>query len=68
MCSKANRKLGYVKRVLGTACSFETKFMCYTTMVRPIMEYGLIIWSSGYKQQLIMVESVQRRSIQLIEL
>ena len=35
-------------------------------MVRPILEYGNIIWHPYYKRQSIAIEKVQRRATRLI--
>ena len=62
MCAKANKHKGYVKRTLGNSCSFIVKLHCYKMLVRPLLEYGSIIWSFGNKKLLFMVESVQCRA------
>jgi hypothetical protein len=63
---KANQRLGYVKRTIGYRCSKDVKLLCYTTLIRPIIEYGSIIWSGVTKKQLIKIESLQRRSTKYI--
>ena len=63
---KANQRLGLIKRCLGSNPPYETKLIYYTSLVRPILEYGTIVWSVHNKRCLNMIESVQRRATKYI--
>ena len=45
--SKARRTLGYVKRTLGYNVNRDVKNWCYKSLVRPLLEYGTMLWSPG---------------------
>ena len=47
-------------------CPRKTKEICYTTLVRPIMEYGSIIWDLHTNSNISKLEMVQRRSARFV--
>jgi hypothetical protein len=63
---KAGQRLGLVKRCVGYDCSIQVKLTCYTSLIRPILEYGSVIWSCHTKKLLVQVESIQRRSLKYV--
>jgi hypothetical protein len=63
---KANRRLGLVKRTVGYTCSSPVKLLCYTTLVRPLIEYSSQVWSCNVKKLIVNLESVQRRATKFI--
>ena len=62
---KANTTRAFLQRNLYM-CPRKTKEMCYTTLVRPIMEYGSIIWDPFTTQNTNRLEMVQRRSARFV--
>ena len=65
-CGKANKKLGFIKRKLGFNSPVEVKRLCYTALVRPLLEYGTLIWNHYNKSSLTLLESIQRRATKFI--
>ena len=59
--SKANQSLGFLKRNLKIN-STHIKSHAYKALVRPKLEYGSVIWDPHNKQQINMIEKVQRRA------
>jgi hypothetical protein len=64
--SRANKRLGLIKRCLGNECNLEVKLNCYTSLVRPILEASSCVWSCNNKKQISKIESVQRRATKYI--
>ena len=62
---KANQVLGLVKKSFTTR-DRTTIIALYKALVRPILEYGNVIWGPFYQGDIKMVESVQRRATKLI--
>ena len=65
-CKKANRRIGFVKRKINYGCSKEIKLLCYTSLIRPLIEYGSIIWNTSNRTQVLQLESIQRRFTKFI--
>ena len=62
---KENRILGMIKRSFIDR-SKETIIPLYKSLVRPHLEYGCQIWSPYYKQDIKLIEGVQRRATKLV--
>ena len=62
---KANQVLGIIKRSYCTRDA-DTVSILYKVMVRPLLEYGNVIWGPHYRMDMKSVESVQRRATKLI--
>ena len=60
-----HRMLGLIKRSY-TFLDKDSLLCLYNAMVRPIMEYGVTIWSPYRKGDIEAVESVQRRAIRIL--
>ena len=43
ICTKANRTLGFLRQTLFS-CPQDVKEAAYKGMVRPILEYGSLVW------------------------
>ena len=54
--SKASQRLGLVKRTIGYDVSVPTKKLCYTVLVRPLLEHGVQLWSPSNKKKLMKLE------------
>ena len=63
--NKASRMLGLVRATF--TCIDETTLpKLFTTMVRPHLEYGNVIWCPRFQRDRIEVEKIQRRATKLI--
>jgi hypothetical protein len=63
----ANRRLGLIKRTTGYSCNTGVKLLCYTSLVRPLLEFSSQVWNCNNKKSLMSrVESVQRRASKYI--
>jgi hypothetical protein len=58
---KANSTLAFLGRNVSL-CPTTIKAQCYTTLVRPPLEYASSIWSPSKKDNINKVEAVQRRA------
>ncbi len=63
--AKANRLLGVIRRAYKFLDE-ETLLCLYKGLVRPSLEYGVIIWSPYLKKDQDAVEAVQRRATRLV--
>ena len=59
--NKANKILGCIKRNLHL-CPERVKAQAYTSLVRPILEYGSTVWDPYRMYQKSWLEQVQRRA------
>ena len=62
---KANKVLGLIKHSF-TALDETTLPLLYTSMVRPHLEYGNVIWGPHFKEDMKAVEKVQKRATRMI--
>ena len=62
---KANQMLGVIKRAY-TSRDSSTICPLYKALVRPHLEYGNTIWGPFYREDIKIIESVQRRATKLI--
>ena len=63
---KANTNLYFIKRTLGPLAPEKAKLILYKALVRSQIEYGSNIWSTISKNNLEILESVQRRATKFI--
>jgi hypothetical protein len=63
---RANQRLGLIKRVTGYSCNSEVKLLCYTALVRPLLEFNSQVWSCSSRKIIKTIESVQRRASKYI--
>src|SRR5207253_106886 len=62
---KANQRLGLLRRTFP--CIPQDAFgVLYKTYIRPILEYGNILWSPYLAKDIIMLEQVERRVTRLV--
>ena len=64
--SKATRMLNFVKRNLYRCCA-ETKCLAYTSIVRPLLEYGSAVWDSYLQKEIQSIEILQRRTARWVK-
>ena len=62
---QANKVLGLIKHSF-TALDDTTLPLLYTSMVRPHLEYGNIIWGPHFKEDMKAVERVKKRATRMI--
>jgi hypothetical protein len=63
--NKANSTRAFVQRNLPY-CPRSIKATCYTTLVRPLVEYACTIWDPHTAQNIRKLEAVQRRSARFV--
>jgi hypothetical protein len=66
MVSKANQKLGLVKRVCRDITDISTRKLLFCSLVLPHLEYCSSIWSPLTVKHQALVENVQRRATKFI--
>lgn len=64
-CAKAYKQLGFLRRKLGKAPS-AVKLTAYKTLVRPILEYGSIVWDPHQNYLRDKLERLQNRALRFI--
>ena len=62
---KANRTRAFIQRNLS-ACPRDIKARCYTTLVRPILEYASVVWDPHTQVSINKLEMVQRRAARFV--
>lgn len=65
VCTKANNTLSLLRRNMRT-CPRAVKQRCYTSLVRPILEYSSTVWDPHSKQNVDKIEMVQRRAARFV--
>ena len=63
--NRANRVLGFIKRNVSYK-SKEVILKLYNSYVRPHLEYCIQAWSPHYRQDISLLEAVQRRATKMI--
>ncbi len=63
--SKANRMLGMIRRAY-TYMDGGTIKKLYTSLIRPILEYGNAAWVPSLKREQQQIENVQRRATKMV--
>ena len=64
--SKANKVKGFLQHNIKH-CPTNVKVRCYSSMIRPILEYASAIWSPyTYSKEVDLVEAVQGQSVRFI--
>ena len=62
---KANKTLAFLRRNLYD-CPSKVKSDCYTTLIRPCLEYGCSAWDPYQKNDIKKLEQVQKRAARFI--
>ena len=65
IANKANKMLGLIRRSF-TFLDGPTVNKLYSSLVRPILEYGNVIWAPTLRRDQRILENVQRRATKLI--
>ncbi|KAK3097903.1 hypothetical protein FSP39_014294 [Pinctada imbricata] len=65
VAKKANNTRAFLQRNIYQ-CPRTTKALCYTTLVRPQMEYASLIWDPHTKTNINQLEMVQRRAARFV--
>jgi hypothetical protein len=65
LVSKANRRLGLVKRILGYRAPLKAKLVLYKSLIQSVLMYGSVICCPS-KGDLELLEGVQRRATKYI--
>lgn len=64
-CTKAYRQLGYLRRKLALAPS-KVRLTSYKCLVRPILEYGSVIWNPHQTYLLNQLEGIQNKALRFV--
>ena len=62
---KSNGTLAFLRRNLKT-CPKKIKENAYTSLVRPVLEYGAAIWDPHLGKDISSIEMVQRRAARFV--
>ena len=62
---KANQILYLLKRNMNK-CPRDIKAKCYTTLLRPILEYGSPVWDPHYLTDINYLEKIQKRAARFV--
>ena len=65
VCTKANRTLGFLRRNLHS-CPQEVKEAAYKGLVRPVLDYGSLVWDPPGVVLQEELESVQKRAARFV--
>ena len=63
---KSNRKMGMIMRSVGFNAPVKVTKTLYTALVRDDLEYSSCLWSGTSKQNVQLIEGVQRRATKFI--
>ena len=63
--NRANRLVGLIKRAFSYLDE-ETLLVLYKTLIRPILDYGNLIWFPTLKKDIRAIENVQRRVTKIL--
>ena len=66
ICSKANSRIGLIRRCFADR-SEETVTTLYQSIVRPLLEYGSVVWNPWLKGDINRLERVQKRALALAQ-
>ena len=66
ICSKAIKAKAFLQRNLFR-CPTTVKSNCYTSLVRPILEYTTTVWSPHIQYQKHQIEKVQRSAAHFVK-
>ena len=64
--SKANRMLGFVRRVAMNINDFQVRKVLYLSLVRGLFAYASQVWSPQTVSNIVKIEKVQRRATKFI--
>ena len=62
---KANNTISFLQRNTSN-CPRETKALCYTTLVRPLVEYSSVVWDPHTQTNIDSLEMIQRRAARYV--
>ena len=61
--NKASRNLGFIFRTIKHFKNLQCLKSLYCSLVRSVLEYASVVWSSFYRNGIDRIEAVQRRFI-----
>jgi hypothetical protein len=63
--TKSNQAMGFTRRHTR-GCSEQTKLKCYTTFVRPHLDYACAAWDPHLARHVHSLEMIQRRAVRFV--
>ena len=63
--SKTNRSLGVIRNSFKNLDS-ETFKLLYCALVRPNLDYAVSVWNPYFQKEIVLIESVQRRTTKIV--
>ncbi|XP_046674941.1 uncharacterized protein LOC124363724 [Homalodisca vitripennis] len=66
ICSRANRVLGLINRTCRQHFAIPAIRTLYVTLVRPILEYSVTVWSPHQVGHCSSLDAVQRRFLRMV--
>ena len=65
ICASANSRVGLIKKTFNNHSLSNIKLL-HKSLVRPILEYGSVIWAPHLKKDIIEIEKIQKRMTKLV--
>ena len=65
VCKKANKMLAFLRRNFYS-CPKSIKETCFNSLVRPVLDYGCVIWDPHYETDKEDLEKIQKRAARFI--
>ena len=65
VCKKANGVLAFLQRNFSS-CPTHIKNKCFSALVRPVLEYGGVIWDPHYETDKEDLEKIQKRAARFV--
>jgi len=67
ICSKASKRLHFLKLLKRSAMPTSDLLYYYTAVIRPVLEYGSVVWNTSItNKQSRQIDSIQRRAQMII--
>jgi hypothetical protein len=67
ICSKAAKRLHFLKLLKRSGLSNHDLLYYYSAVIRPVLEYGCVIWNSSLtNEQTHQLDTIQRRAAKII--
>ena len=65
LVKKCNSTLAFIRRNLQNCPQFVKK-KCYTTLVRPKLDYASVVWDPHHQNHILEIEKIQKRAARFV--